>query len=148
MGSHDGLEVENFGESDFGRIDERKRTIRGLEDLVVAHNGGPLEGQTDVSAFAMIEARVDAMLEIAGHRDLWFLFLFRKHILCVCVCVFCVQRVQRKLVAFPTATDLFIFTRKTGGRREHTRRRRRRQWSQPSAQTHIVCKFSRNRDLK
>lgn len=118
MGSHDGLEVENFGESDFGRIDERKRTIRGLEDLVVAHNGGPLEGQTDVSAFAMIEARVDAMLEIAGHRDLWFLFLFRKHILCVCLCVLC-SKGSKEARRVPHSNG-FVYFHKKNGREEGT----------------------------
>lgn len=79
MWADDRFEVEDFGERDLGRIDEGQRSIGGLEDLIVAHDGGPLERQTDVAAFVLVEARVDTMLEIAGHRDLWFLFLFREH---------------------------------------------------------------------
>lgn len=42
--SDDGFEVQDFGWGDLGGVDQRERPIGGLEDLVVAHDGGPLEG--------------------------------------------------------------------------------------------------------
>lgn len=76
---HDRLQIQDFRGSNFRRIDQRQRSVRGLKDLVVADDGGPLQGEPHVAPLALVETRVHSVLEIRGGRYLRFLFLFGKH---------------------------------------------------------------------
>lgn len=77
--SNDSFEVQDFGWGDFGGVDQGQRSIGGLKNLVVAHNGGPLKGQAYISTFPLIESGVDTVLEIARERNLRLFLLFGKH---------------------------------------------------------------------
>lgn len=76
----DCLQVVDLDGRNVGGIDEWQGTVGGLEDLVVAHDRGPLQWQTDVLALAFVEARVDAVLEIGRGGDLRFLLLLGEHV--------------------------------------------------------------------
>lgn len=75
----DGFEVQDFGWGDLGGIDQGQRSVGGLEDLIVAHDGGPLEGQTHIATFPFIEPGVDTVLEVARERNLRLFLLFGEH---------------------------------------------------------------------
>jgi len=80
MRTHNSLQIENLGGRNLRGIDQWQRAVGGLEYLIVAHNGRPLEGQANIFVLPLVEARVHTMLKIAGHRDQRFLFLLREHL--------------------------------------------------------------------
>lgn len=79
MRAYDCFQVIYLDRGDIRRVDERQGSVGGLEDLVVAHNRGPLQRQADVFAFPFIESRMHSMLEISGCRYLGLLLFLREH---------------------------------------------------------------------
>lgn len=65
--SNDRLQVVDFDGRDVGGVDQRQWPVGGLEYLIVAHDGGPLQGQANVLLLVFVKASVHAMLEI-GRR--------------------------------------------------------------------------------
>lgn len=124
MRTHNCLQIKYFSGRNLGGIHQGQGSIAGLENLIVAHNGGPLQWEADIFVLPLVKSRVHAMLEIARHRDQRFLLLLCEH--------FCVFRYGEAFLvpSFPfycRSGSLLTFLLPALLARDKRRRRRQRQ---------------------
>lgn len=121
MRTHNCLQIEYFGGRNLRGIHQRQRSIAGLENLIVAHNRRPLQGQADIFILPLVKSRVHAMLKIARHRDQRFLLLLCEH--------FCVFRYGEAFLvpSFPFCRSGSLLTFLLPALLARDKRRRQRQ---------------------